>query len=874
MEVDRSNLSPMMQQYFDVKDKYKNYIVFFRLGDFYEMFFDDAIVVSKALELTLTGRDCGQKERAPMCGIPYHASEVYIKRLIDQGYRVVICEQMEDPKLAKGIVKRDVIRIVTPGTLTEGGLLDDGTNNYIACIYASDNRAAVCFADISTGTVNLSVHESKNTEELQAALVNEMSRFSPAELLFNGTVLDFKQVADFAKDRMNISCSLLTDDNFSPELHTNVLLEQFSAESVSDLGVPDDDGDVMRCLCGLFYYICDTQKSVVGRFTNIEVCSDRRYMELDMNARRNLELCETMRGKERKGSLIWVLDHTKTSMGKRLLKSYIEQPLVKPAAIIDRLNAVDELCGSLVGLSELMELLDGVYDLERLMTRVMYKTATPRDIKALSQTAEKMPDIRLRLQGYTAPLLAGLRGKIHDLSDISNLVGNAITDDPPAAAKDGGVIKDGFNDELDRLRNIIKNGEGIISEIEQREREKTGIKNLKIGYNRVFGYYIEVTKSYYSLVPPEYIRKQTLANCERFITDELKKAENEISGASERVLTLESDIFCEVRDFIAGKLAEVQETASAVAALDVLCSFADVSMKNMYVKPDISADGVIDIKSGRHPVVERMLKDEMYVPNDAYLDLGNRRMSIITGPNMSGKSTYMRQTALIVLMAQIGCFVPADSAHISICDRIFTRVGASDDLSAGQSTFMVEMSEVADILKHATRQSLVILDEVGRGTSTYDGISIATAVAEYIANPKKIGCKTLFATHYHELISLEGKLDGVKNYSVAVNRHGDTIRFLRKIVEGGADDSYGIEVAKLAGLPTRVISRAKELLTDMEQNGRNDSGSHSISDEHQMSFGAIADDIVLNRLKKTNPDELTDSDAKTFLSELCDMLGK
>ncbi|MGN0641652.1 MAG: DNA mismatch repair protein MutS [Huintestinicola sp.] len=870
MEVDRSTLSPMMSQYFEVKDKYRDHIVFFRLGDFYEMFFDDAIVVSKALELTLTGRDCGQAERAPMCGIPYHASEIYIKKLIDLGYRVAICEQLEDPKLAKGIVKREVIRIVTPGTLTESNLLDDSRNNYIGAVYVGNGSVSVCFADISTGNAELFAHTVKNEEDMEDELINEISRFAPAELLYNSRMSDCKRVMEFIRSRMNISTAMLPEEDFSSELHSETLLRQFSAESFRDMGVDESDESSVACLCGLFYYISDTQKAAVGRFTEVKICNDRRYMELDLTARRNLELCETMRNKEKKGSLLWVLDHTKTSMGKRLLKAYIEQPLIKPAAIIDRLDAVEELAANMVSLSELTDGLGGVYDLERLMTRVMYRSATPRDLKALSQTALKMPVLKGLLSGYSAPLLKALCSNIHELSEISDLVENALVEEPPALLKDGGVIKDGFNDELDRLRRIIKSGKGIITDIENKERERTGIKNLKIGYNRVFGYYIEVTKSYYDLVPPEYIRKQTLANCERFITDELKKTEEEISGASERVLVLENDIFNEVRDYIATLLVQVQETAAAVAALDVLCSFADVSLKNRYTKPDIAIDGVIDIKGGRHPVVELMMTDEMYVPNDTYLDLGSRRMSIITGPNMSGKSTYMRQTALITLMAQIGCFVPADYAKISIVDRIFTRVGASDDLTAGQSTFMVEMSEVSEILRHATKQSLVILDEVGRGTSTFDGISIATAVAEYIANSRKIGCKTLFATHYHELIGLEGKVDGIKNYSVAVKKHGDTIRFLRKIVEGGVDDSYGIEVAKLAGLPPKVVSRAKELLDEMLREKENNVSSES--GHEQMSFGAINDDIVINRLKKTNADEFTPEEAKLFLKEITEML--
>ena len=864
----------MMQQYFDVKDKYPGHIVFFRLGDFYEMFFDDAVVVSKALELTLTGRDCGQEERAPMCGIPYHSAEIYIKKLIDLGYRVAICEQMEDPKLVKGLVKRDVIRIVTPGTLTESNLLDDSKNNFIAALYVNGGAASICFADISTGTAELFIYKDRSETELSEAIINEISRFAPAELLVNTEAKKLGQVIDFIRTRMELTETVLEDDKFDRSLHLGTLLAQFSAESLSDMNVDENDDCSVAALCGLFYYISDTQRAAVGRFTELVTCSDKRFMEIDLTARRNLELTETLRNKERRGSLIWVLDRTRTSMGKRLLKSYIEQPLLKPAAIIDRLDAVEELYNDPVMQGELGDALEGVYDLERLMTRVVYKTATPRDVKALAKTAEQMPLIKSLIANCRTALLKGLEGRIHELKEIAALVDNAISDDPPQVVKDGGVIKDGFNPELDRLRGIIKNGRSIIDDIENREKEKTGIKNLKIGYNRVFGYYIEVTKSYYDLVPAEYIRKQTLANCERFITDELKKAEEEISGASEKTLVMEAEIFAEVRDFIGSRLTEVQETAQAAAALDVLCSFAEVSMRNRYVKPDIVLDGTLDIKGGRHPVVEQMITGEMYVPNDVYLDTDSRRMAIITGPNMAGKSTFMRQTALIVLMAQIGCFVPADSARISIADRIFTRVGASDDLTAGQSTFMVEMSEVAEILKHATRQSLVILDEVGRGTSTFDGISIATAVAEYIANKKKIGCKTLFATHYHELIGLEGRVEGVKNYSVAVKKYGESIKFLRKIVEGGVDDSYGIEVAKLAGLPKGVVARAKELLADMEAE-KYASGAAPVKkeEEQQISFGSMKEEQVLSRLRKTNPDEYSPRDALLLLQELCDMLN-
>lgn len=865
-QIDFDKLSPMMKQYFSVKNKCTDHILFFRLGDFYEMFFDDAIMVSKELELTLTGRDCGLEERAPMCGIPYHAADIYIKKLIENGHKVAICEQLTDPKETKGIVERDIIRIVTPGTLTESNLLDDSKNNYIGAVYVQDKTCAICFADISTGEVHLF---NKSSKDLQGEIINELSRFDPVELLFNGKFLDFKQVQDFIRNKMNVSVQLLDDECFDVKAKKEVILRQFSISDLDEISLHEDTVEA-ACVCGLFDYISDTQKSLVGRFTEIKRYNDNFFMELDLTARRNLELTETLRNKEKKGSLLWVLDHTKTSMGKRLLKSYIEQPLVKLAIITNRLDAVEQLCRKSVLQQELAEALSKVYDIERLMTRVMYKTATPRDVKSLSLTALQIPEIKRILGEFNAKLLVELNSKIDTLTDISNIIEKAIVDDPPVTAKEGGVIKDGFNEELDRLRHIIKGGKGIIDEIEQRERDATGIKSLKIGYNRVFGYYIEVTKSYYDLVPDTYIRKQTLANCERFITDELKKTENEILGANEKVLSLEANIFAEVRDYIAEQLAKVQETASSIAQLDVLCSFAYVSMKNEYTKPDIAIDGIIDIKDGRHPVVELMLNDEMYVPNDTYLDMNSNRMSIITGPNMSGKSTYMRQVALITLMAQIGCFVPAKSAKITIVDKIFTRVGASDDLTAGQSTFMVEMSEVADILKNATKQSLVILDEVGRGTSTFDGISIATSVAEYIANTRVLGCKTLFATHYHELIKLADRIDGVNNYSVAVKKIGEDIKFLRKIVPGGVDDSYGIEVAKLAGLPNKVLSRAKELLNEMELSKAQEKTA-TVHDD-QISFQSMGDDRILDRLKKTNADEFTDAEAKAFLKELTDSL--
>lgn len=871
MEIDRSKISPMMQQYFEVKDKYKDCILFFRLGDFYEMFFDDAIVVSKALELTLTGRDCGLDERAPMCGIPYHSADIYIKRLIDMGKKVAVCEQLTDPAETKGIVVRDVIRVVTPGTLTESSMLDDSENNYICSIFYDEESAscAVASADISTGEADLSLFEGK---DLEAAVINELSRCKPAEVIFSESFLALKNVADFIKVRLQCAVTLRDSECFSPSERRNCVAEVFGVKSMAELGISEDGADC-GALCGLFDYIRDTQKTSVSRFTSVTLLSGDAFMGLDLNARRNLELTETLRNKEKKGSLLWVLDSARTSMGRRMLKNWIEQPLKSPAKIIERLDAVDALYKKSVILADMVDLLDRTYDLERLMTKVMYKSANPRDIKSLSATALQLPLLKKELEKFPdSKLLSRYNANISDLSEIVRLVENAIMDEPPVSVKDGGVIKDGFNQELDELRHIMAHGKEIIDGIEQREREATGIKNLKIGFNRVFGYYLEVTRSYYDLIPEGWIRKQTLTNAERFITEELKNAENAILGAKDKALNLEADIFAEVRDYIATKLSEVQQTATAVAAVDVLCSFAEVSLRNQYVKPDISIDGTVDIKGGRHPVVELMLSDEIFVPNDTYIDTKSNRMSVITGPNMSGKSTYMRQTALIVLMSQIGCFVPADSAKISVVDKIFTRVGASDDLTAGQSTFMVEMSEVADILKNATPNSLVILDEVGRGTSTFDGVSIARAVAEHICTSKKLGCKTLFATHYHELIGLEDELEGVKNYSIAVNKHGGTIRFLRKIVRGGIDESYGVDVAKLAGLPAKVINRAREILTEMESAHKSEKTAAADNSSEQISFSSINREAALEMLERTNISELTDSECRELLKDMAELL--
>ena len=868
MVIDKEKLSPMMRQYVSVKEAHPDCVLFYRLGDFYEMFFDDAIRVSRELELTLTGRDCGLEERAPMCGVPYHSVDMYLKRLVERGYKIAICEQLTDPASAKGLVERGVVRIVTPGTLIESSMLEDGANNYIGCLYTDESGAVgLCFADLSTGEMQAVPPVTAMQEE---KVIDALSRFAPAELLLCERILSMQAVMNFIKVRLQCTVTVRPDSCFSPEVQGDFVCAQMGVESAEMIGLIPDGTD-MCAVCGMFDYIRETQKNTIGRFISIEICDADAYLGLDLNARRNLELTETLRGKEKKGSLLWLLNAAKTSMGKRMLKGWLEQPLVQPVKIMARLDAVGALMKKSVRLMEIRDLLDSVYDLERLMTRVLYKTATPRDLKALAATAQQLPALKEELRGFgDIKLLARLEEQISTLDSVADLVGRAIIDNPPVSVKDGGVIAEGFHQELDHLRMIMNGGNDLLQQLEQAEKDATGIKNLKIGFNRVFGYYIEVTRSYYDLIPPHYVRKQTLANCERFITDELKKMENDILGAKEKALRLEEMLFAEVRECLAAQLKNVQITADAVAQVDVLCAFANVSIENQYVKPEIALDGVIQIKNGRHPVVERMLTDEMFVPNDAYLDTRDNRMMLITGPNMSGKSTYMRQVALITLMAQIGCFVPADYAKISVVDKIFTRVGASDDLTSGQSTFMVEMHEVSDILKYATKNSLVILDEVGRGTSTFDGISIARAVAEYISS-KKIGCKTMFATHYHELIELENTLDGVKNYSIAVKKHGDSIRFLRKIVPGGVDDSYGIEVAKLAGLPEQVVRRARKLLTEMELQAAQH--TETVQDSSgQISFADLQREQAIGMLRRTNPEELSDKECRELLEDVLGLL--
>jgi len=863
-EISKEKLSPGMRQYVEVKEQNPDCILFFRLGDFYEMFFDDAILVSRELELTLTGKECGLEERAPMCGVPYHSVDIYLKRLVDKGYKIAICEQLSDPATSKGLVDRDVVRIVTPGTLIDSTMLEDDANNFIGCLYEDEAGSAMVFSDLSTGEMILA-SLSQEGDNLTTEILDMLSRYMPSELLLNKKAMERKSIIDFIKIRLQCTITLREDSCF--EADTKMICEQFHVDSIEMLcitKIPEK-----KTVSAMLDYIRETQKNSIARFVSLEIVDNASVMGLDISARRNLELTEMLRHKERKGSLYWLLDDAKTAMGKRLLKVWIEQPLVQPVKIMARLDAVGSFVDNSIVLMEVRDILDSVYDLERLMTRVIYQKATPRDLKALSATALQLPAMKEQLKLLSSSkLLTTLNQQISTLKRVATLIENAIVDEPPISMKDGGVIKPHFNEELDRYRTLINGGKDTLNQILERERNRTSIKGLKIGNNRMYGYYFEVTRSYYDLVPSDYIRKQTLTNCERFITEELKNVEDDIINAKEKALRLEENIFSEIREVLASMLKSVQETAGAVAQVDVLASLANVAIANDYVKPEIAVDGKIQITAGRHPVVEQMLTDEGFVPNDTYLDEKAQRMLIITGPNMSGKSTYMRQVALIVLMAQIGSFVPAQYARISVVDKIFTRIGASDDLTAGESTFMVEMKEVSDILHNATKNSLIILDEVGRGTSTLDGVSIARAVAEYIAG-KKIGCKTLFATHYHELLDLEQKLEGVKNYSVAVKKHGDTIRFLRKIVPGDVDDSYGIAVAKLAGLPDKVVQRAKQLLAEMESEMIK---PKKTDDNAQISFAQVQQDQVISTLQKTHVPELSDAECRELLSDLAQML--
>ena len=861
-----AEMTPMMRQYLEIKKNYQDTILMFRLGDFYEMFFEDAKTVSRELELVLTGRDCGQEERAPMCGVPFHSVDSYIARLVSRGYKVAICEQTEDPATAKGIVKRDVVRILTPGTVIESSMLDESKNNFLCSIWLNGASAGVCFADVSTGELNLTQINEKKPEN---KIVNEIGRYMPTEIRYNTEVTKCDKIRDFVSNRVECTADEIDSSKITVDYSRQVIINHFG-KSLTELGLEGSD-EAVCALGATIDYLTEVQKSGLDNIKEIEFYSDNQFMKLDFSSRRNLELTETMRNREKRGTLLWVLDKTKTAMGKRLIRSWLEQPLMNLAKISKRHNAVAELCADSLLLNNEIENIANVSDMERLMARIVYETANAKELRALLATIRLLPDIRSCISGCKSALLEEMCGNIDLLQDIEALIDGAIDEEPPFTVREGGMIRDGFNEELDSLRDIVKNGKGYIAAVQQTEQEKTGIKKLKIGYNRVFGYYIEIPNSFKELVPEEYIRKQTLANCERYITSELKELESKVLGAQERIVKLEYEIFVQVRNRVAQELYRIQKTAHAVATIDALCSFANVALKNNYTCPQMTDGHEIIIKDGRHPVVEKMVKDTPFVPNDTTLDCRENRCAIITGPNMAGKSTYMRQVALIVLMAQCGSFVPASSAQIGIVDSIFTRVGASDDLASGQSTFMVEMSEVANILSNATQNSLLIFDEIGRGTSTFDGMSIARAVLEYSADAKKLGAKTLFATHYHELTELESEIDGAKNYNIAVKKRGDDITFLRRIVRGGADGSYGIEVAKLAGVPNAVVNRAKAILKELEEKGvvtvvRTVEAPKE--DDFQLSFGSNAGNEIVEKLKNVDVNTLTPIEALQMLYEL------
>lgn len=804
-------LTPMMEQYMETKKEYPDCILFYRLGDFYEMFFDDAVTAARELEITLTGKACGLEERAPMCGIPHHAVDGYLTRLVNKGYKVAICEQMEDPKLCKGIVKREVVRIVTPGTNLNTQSLEDGKNNYLMGIFYMSDCFGVATVDVTTGEFYLTEVDDKRK------LMDEITKFAPSEIVCNEEFVISGFDLEDVKNRLHVAVSSLEKWYFDGELCEKSLMEHFQVQALDGLGLKDYPVGTVAA-GAVMQYLTETQKNALTHITGVKVYSANAYMVLDSATRRNLELTETLREKQKRGSLLWVLDKTKTAMGARLLRSMIEQPLIEKDAIERRLDAIEEINQDAITREELREYLNPIYDLERLIGRVSYKTANPRDLIAFQSSLAMIPPIKTLLADAKAEKLREIYENLDSLEDICSLIESAIVEEPPIAIKEGGIIKEGYNEEVDKLRKAKTDGKTWLADMEEREREATGIKNLRIKFNKVFGYYLEVTKSYQELVPDTWTRKQTLTNAERYTTPELKELEDVILGAEDKLFALEYQLFVEIRERIAQEIVRIQQTAKAIASLDVCVSLALVAEHNNFVRPLINTDGVVDIKGGRHPVVEQMISNGMFVENDTYLDQKKQRIAIITGPNMAGKSTYMRQTALIVLMAQIGSFVPASSANIGVVDRIFTRVGASDDLASGQSTFMVEMTEVANILRNATKNSLLILDEIGRGTSTFDGLSIAWAVVEHIANPKLIGAKTLFATHYHELTELEGKLESVNNYCIAVQESGDDIIFLRKIIKGGADRSYGIQVAKLAGVPESVLNRAKEIVAELSEN--------------------------------------------------------
>ena len=873
-----AELTPMMQQYMKTKEEYPDCILFYRLGDFYEMFFEDAITAARELEITLTGKNCGLEERAPMCGVPYHSVEGYLNRLVSKGYKVAICEQVEDPKTAKGIVKREVVRIVTPGTNLDVQSLDDTKNNYLMCIVYDAHQYGVSIADVTTGEYLVT-----EIEDLQK-LKDEICKFMPSEIICNEAIYMSGLDIDDLKERMGIAIYSLEPWYFDEALCHQTLQDHFKVKTLSGLGLTDYDCGVIAS-GALLKYLEETQKNSLSHFSKLICYTTGNYMILDSSTRRNLELVETLREKQKRGSLLWVLDKTKTAMGARKLRKYVEQPLIDQAQIQKRLDGVEELKNQAIAREEIREYLAPIYDLERIVGKITYQSANPRDLIAFRTSLSMLPPIKYILEEMQSDILKELYEGIDTLEELCELVQCAIQDEPPLAMKEGGIIREGYNEEVDLLRKAKSEGKVWLAELEAKERDKTGIKNLRIKYNKVFGYYLEVTNSFKDQVPDYYVRKQTLTNAERYIIPELKELEDTILGAEDRLCAIEYELYCEVRNAIASEIIRIQATADAIAKLDVLASFAVVAERNKYVRPKINIKGIIDIKEGRHPVVEKMIPNDMFITNDTYLNDKKQRISIITGPNMAGKSTYMRQTALIVLMAQIGCFVPAASANIGLVDRIFTRVGASDDLASGQSTFMVEMNEVANILRNATNKSLLILDEIGRGTSTFDGLSIAWAVVEHISNSKLLGAKTLFATHYHELTELEGKIDNVNNYCIAVKEKGDDIVFLRKIVKGGADKSYGIQVAKLAGVPDSVINRAKEIVQELvnadvtnkikdiaiqgtESKKKPQKRLDDVDIAQFSLFDTVKDDDVLEELKNLDISHMTPMDAMNTLYQL------
>ena len=868
--AEKAEYSPMMQRYLETKEKYKDCILFYRLGDFYEMFFDDAIIASRELEITLTGKDCGQEERAPMAGVPHHAAETYAARLIEKGYKVAICEQLEDPKTAKGIVKRGVIRVLTPGTIVESNLLEEKKNNYIMSIYKSGLYFGLSVCDISTGEFYSSEIKEKNNFEL---LLDEIARFTPSEIIANSNFFECEEQLNKIKERFQIYMSKFNDKFFTDEIG-NLQLDYNIIENKKEVENLKEKSLIVRTINALLEYLNETQMTSLEHINTITIYNISKYMSLDINARRNLEITEKMRDKSKKGTLLWVLDKTSTSMGGRLLRRWLNDPLIDVKEIQERLEAVKELKDNMILRGDVTENLKKVYDIERLSGKMAYGNANARDMITLKNSLEKLPAVKQVLSQCNSKKLKELYYNIDELQDIYELIEKSIVDDPPMGIKDGGIIKLGYDEEIDKLKTATTQGKNWIIKLEAEEKEKTGIKTLKIGYNKVFGYYIEVSKSFIPQVPERFIRKQTLTNGERYITEELKNLENQILGAEEKVINLEYNEFVKIREEIAKNIKRLQKTANVVSTLDVLSSFAQVAEDLNYCMPEINNDGIIDIKEGRHPVIEKMIGIGNFVPNDTYLDKNESRLSIITGPNMAGKSTYMRQVALITLMAQVGSFVPAQQAKIGVVDKIFTRVGASDDLSMGQSTFMVEMMEVATILKEATQDSLVILDEIGRGTSTYDGLSIAWAVAEYIADKEKCGAKTLFATHYHELIELADKIEGVKNYSIAVKEKGEDIIFLRKIVEGGTDESYGIHVARLAGVPKTVTKRANEILRSLERksmiSGKKQENKKVVEGQVDMFNFKLAE--IANEIDKINLNELTPIDALNTLVKIKDKM--